>query len=101
VLLALIFTGFQCVEYSFSSFTIADGIFGSSFFFGTGYPYMFFQSRCAINNYYSSAQASIFLEYIYYFSNPLDINNTLFAINKITRNIPKKFSRSMSQCEFL
>jgi cytochrome c oxidase subunit 3 len=37
VLLALIFTGFQGIEYSASSFTISDGIFGSSFFFGTGF----------------------------------------------------------------
>jgi hypothetical protein len=82
----------QGIEYSVSSFTISDGIFGSSFYFGTGYPYMFFQSRCAINNY----SFRIFLEYIYYFS----LNDTLFAINKITRNIPQKFSRR-SQCEFL
>jgi cytochrome c oxidase subunit 3 len=37
VLLALIFTSFQYVEYSVSSFTFSDGIFGSSFFFGTGF----------------------------------------------------------------
>lgn len=34
--LALIFTGFQGVEYSVSSFTISDGAFGSCFYFGTG-----------------------------------------------------------------
>jgi len=37
VLLALIFTGFQAVEYSVSSFTISDGIYGSCFYFGTGF----------------------------------------------------------------
>lgn len=37
VLLAIIFTGFQGVEYSVSSFTISDGAFGSCFFFGTGF----------------------------------------------------------------
>ena len=36
VLLALIFTFFQGVEYSVSSFTISDGVFGTCFFFGTG-----------------------------------------------------------------
>ena len=36
ILLALIFTGFQGVEYSVSSFTISDGVFGSCFYFGTG-----------------------------------------------------------------
>jgi cytochrome c oxidase subunit 3 len=37
VLLALIFTLFQGVEYSVSSFTISDGVFGTCFFFGTGF----------------------------------------------------------------
>jgi cytochrome c oxidase subunit 3 len=37
VLLALIFTVFQGVEYSVSSFTISDGAFGSCFYFGTGF----------------------------------------------------------------
>lgn len=37
VLLAVIFTYFQAVEYSVSSFTISDGVFGSCFFFGTGF----------------------------------------------------------------
>jgi len=36
VILAVIFTCFQGIEYSVSSFTISDGIFGSSFYFGTG-----------------------------------------------------------------
>jgi cytochrome c oxidase subunit 3 len=37
VVLAIIFTGFQAVEYSVSSFTISDGSFGSCFYFGTGF----------------------------------------------------------------
>jgi cytochrome c oxidase subunit 3 len=37
VLLAIIFTGFQGVEYSVSSFTISDGAFGTCFYFGTGF----------------------------------------------------------------
>jgi cytochrome c oxidase subunit 3 len=36
IVLAVIFTGFQGVEYSVSSFTISDGAFGSCFYFGTG-----------------------------------------------------------------
>jgi cytochrome c oxidase subunit 3 len=36
IILALIFTGFQGVEYSVSSFTISDGAFGSCFYLGTG-----------------------------------------------------------------
>jgi len=37
VILALIFTGFQAVEYYQSSFTLSDGVFGSTFFFATGF----------------------------------------------------------------
>ena len=37
ILLALVFTAFQGVEYSVSSFTITDGAFGSCFYFGTGF----------------------------------------------------------------
>lgn len=37
VLLALVFTVFQGVEYSVSSFTISDGAFGTCFFFATGF----------------------------------------------------------------
>ena len=37
VLLAVIFTVLQGVEYSVSSFTISDGTYGSIFFFGTGF----------------------------------------------------------------
>jgi cytochrome c oxidase subunit 3 len=37
VILALVFTGFQGVEYTVSSFTISDGIFGSCFYLGTGF----------------------------------------------------------------
>jgi cytochrome c oxidase subunit 3 len=37
VILALVFTFFQYVEYSVSSFTLTDGVFGSSFYFGTGF----------------------------------------------------------------
>lgn len=37
IVLAIIFTIFQGIEYSFSSFTISDSIYGSCFFFGTGF----------------------------------------------------------------
>lgn len=37
VLLAIIFTVFQLVEYSVSSFTISDGAYGTCFYFGTGF----------------------------------------------------------------
>jgi len=37
VVLAMIFTAYQGIEYSVSSFTISDGTFGSCFYFGTGF----------------------------------------------------------------
>lgn len=37
VVLAIIFTGFQGVEYTVSMFSISDGVFGSCFYFGTGF----------------------------------------------------------------
>jgi cytochrome c oxidase subunit 3 len=37
ILLAALFTILQGVEYTVSSFTISDGIYGSCFFFGTGF----------------------------------------------------------------
>jgi cytochrome c oxidase subunit 3 len=37
VLLAIIFTVFQAVEYTVSSFTISDGTYTSCFYFGTGF----------------------------------------------------------------
>ena len=37
VLLAVVFTYFQGVEYTVSSFTISDGAFGSCFYFATGF----------------------------------------------------------------
>jgi cytochrome c oxidase subunit 3 len=37
IILALLFTGFQGIEYSVASFTITDSTFGSCFYFGTGF----------------------------------------------------------------
>ena len=37
IILAILFTSLQVIEYSVSSFTITDGVFGSCFFFGTGF----------------------------------------------------------------
>jgi cytochrome c oxidase subunit 3 len=37
IILAILFTGLQAIEYSVSSFTISDGTFGSCFYFGTGF----------------------------------------------------------------
>jgi len=37
IILAVVFTAFQGVEYTVSSFTISDGTYGSCFYFGTGF----------------------------------------------------------------
>jgi cytochrome c oxidase subunit 3 len=37
IILAAVFTLFQGIEYAVSSFTISDGVFGTVFFFGTGF----------------------------------------------------------------
>lgn len=37
LILAIVFTLFQGVEYSVSSFTLSDGTYGSTFYFGTGF----------------------------------------------------------------
>lgn len=37
MVLAIIFTLLQGIEYSLSSFTLSDGVFGSCFYFGTGF----------------------------------------------------------------
>jgi cytochrome c oxidase subunit 3 len=37
IILAILFTALQGIEYSVSSFTISDGAFGTCFFFGTGF----------------------------------------------------------------
>src|ERR1700759_940437 len=37
IILAVAFTALQGIEYNVSSFTISDGVFGSCFYFGTGF----------------------------------------------------------------
>jgi cytochrome c oxidase subunit 3 len=37
IFLALVFTALQGIEYSVSSFTLSDSVYGSCFYFGTGF----------------------------------------------------------------
>jgi cytochrome c oxidase subunit 3 len=37
IILAIVFTGLQGLEYTVSSFTISDSVYGSCFYFGTGF----------------------------------------------------------------
>jgi cytochrome c oxidase subunit 3 len=42
ILLAIVFTGLQGLEYTVSSFTISDSVYGSCFYFGTGFHGLIF-----------------------------------------------------------
>jgi cytochrome c oxidase subunit 3 len=44
IILAVIFTIFQGVEYSVSSFTISDSVYGSCFYFGTDHHHLGYES---------------------------------------------------------
>jgi cytochrome c oxidase subunit 3 len=37
IILAILFTSLQAIEYKVSSFTLTDGAYGSCFYFGTGF----------------------------------------------------------------
>lgn len=53
LVLAVVFTIFQGVEYSVSSFTISDGAFGSCFYFATGFHGLLDVHPFIIMRYYS------------------------------------------------
>ena len=59
VTLAVIFTAFQWVEYHQTSFTLSDGVFGSTFFFATGFHGLP-QRAVALNNYVINFKPNIF-----------------------------------------
>jgi len=50
VLLAIIFTAFQGIEYTVSSFTISDGAFGSCFFFWYRFSWITCHDRYCLFN---------------------------------------------------
>ncbi|KAL8167383.1 hypothetical protein V2J09_008882 [Rumex salicifolius] len=52
VLLALVFTGFQGMEYYQAPFTISDSIYGSTFFLATGFHGTLFSIICGIRQYF-------------------------------------------------
>src|SRR3954462_5037728 len=45
IILAIVFTALQGIEYTVSSFTISDSVFGSCFYFGTGFHGLTVASR--------------------------------------------------------
>ena len=82
LLLAVIFTLFQGLEYSVSSFTISDGAFGSCFYFGTGFHGLIHIGPTNLIILYSSVKANI----IYY-------TRKLSTLTKIARGNSMKKDR--------
>lgn len=90
IILAIIFTGLQAFEYAQSSITIADSVFGSSFFCATGlHGYILLlsiylnkpiKSKILLNNYKYSTDLTI-----------KQYNLTLLNKNKENFNLDKKF----------
>lgn len=50
IVLAIVFTALQGIEYTVSSFTISDSVFGSCFYFGTGFHGLHSYSKWGKNN---------------------------------------------------
>ncbi len=73
VILALIFTAFQAVEYTVSSFTISDGTYTSCFYFGTGFHGLI---HIAPTNLITCSHIKAnFIHYTKYFCTPLHTNS--------------------------
>jgi heme/copper-type cytochrome/quinol oxidase subunit 3 len=73
VILAIIFTALQGVEYTVSSFTISDGTYTSCFYFGTGFHGLtYIAPTNFITRYDIKAN---FINYIKYFSLLLHTNS--------------------------
>jgi heme/copper-type cytochrome/quinol oxidase subunit 3 len=76
--LAIIFTGLQGLEYTVSSFTISDSVYGSCFYFATGFHGLIFEC------------VALFI-YIYIMFKIEKINNKLnssITNNKLLINVP-------------
>ena len=69
----------QGLEYSVSSFTISDGVFGTCFFFGTGFHGLNINVALFIFLYIIRAKQSI-IAYFKSFSSSLTINNNKLLI---------------------
>lgn len=82
--LAVVFTIFQGVEYSVSSFTISDGAFGSCFYFSTGFHGWGDMLSLSIDFYLpirGSGSRNLFYNKNYFATLPLK-QNTLTLLNK-------------------
>jgi cytochrome c oxidase subunit 3 len=87
VILAIIFTALQGIEYTVSSFTISDGTYTSCFYFGTGFHGLtYIAPTNFITRYDIKAN---FVNYIKYFSSLLHINSNNEE-NKLMINLKGK-----------
>lgn len=86
VLLAILFTIFQYVEYSVSSFSISDGAYGSCFYFGTGFHGLI--SVALIN-------------YIIFILKTTDVDHTTINNDKLLINNPSNKESYYISKEFL
>jgi cytochrome c oxidase subunit 3 len=87
VILAIVFTAFQGVEYTVSSFTISDGVFGTVFYFGTGFHGL------------TIIIAPLYLYIILKIKQNYTIKNSMASNNKLTITVP--FYRSIESKSFI
>jgi heme/copper-type cytochrome/quinol oxidase subunit 3 len=73
VILAVIFTALQGIEYTVSSFTISDGTYTSCFYFGTGFHGLTYIAPTNFITRYSIK--ANFINYTKYFCSLLHTNN--------------------------
>lgn len=92
--LAIIFTAFQAVEYTVSSFTISDGTYTSCFYFGTGFHGLIHIAPINLITCYDIK--ANFIHYTKYFCTFLHTNsnnqeNKLIRLNNKTFYLHKNF----------
>jgi heme/copper-type cytochrome/quinol oxidase subunit 3 len=87
IILAIIFTALQGIEYTVSSFTIADGTYTSCFYFGTGFHGLTYIASTNLITRYSIKTK--FVNYTKYFYNLLNTNNNNDK-NKLVINLKGK-----------
>lgn len=93
IALAVVFTIFQGVEYSVSSFTISDGAFGTCFYFGTGFiigaPFKFNNTKNKSNNIEENTKLSPY--WVTGFSDAVVRRTTALSV-KIGKDTTRKFN---------
>ncbi len=103
VVLALIFTLFQGIEYTVSSFTLSDSTYGSCFYFGTGFhgliiicvaPFIYIYTILKIKETYKFLNNNIEINNDPNINNNLDTNNNIdINNNTLLITIPSKYKQ--------